>query len=408
LSNINASTAAGLHTMRARAGHAVLNDPHAARAAAACVANVVGQGIKPQSTAADAEAIDSVFAAWAGEADAAGRTDFYGLQAAVALSVFVAGEAFVRLRPRRPEDGLTVPLQLELLDPAQVDAGHHRELGGGFAVRSGIEFDPLGRRVAYHVARQAPGDPLATGIDVVRVPAADMLHVYEPLAPGQVRGVSRLAPVLLRLRDLDELGDAALMRAKIEAMFAAFLVDPDGSAFGDATADGSLLTSGLEPGTVKFLPPGADIKFATPDAGGENYAPFVAGQLRAIASGLGLTYEQLSGDMTGVNYSSARVALIEFRRAVEAWRAHVLVPQLLDPVWRRVLQTAALAGALPADVDAGCTWVAPAWDWVDPLKDTQADALAVEQGFKSKRQVIREWGLDPDRVAAEIAEERTP
>lgn len=120
LSNVNSSIAAGQHSIRARSTHAALNNPHAARAASAWTANVVGIGIRPQATAG--ATVDDVFAAWAGEADAAGRTDLYGLQAAVVRSVFVAGEAFVRFRPRRPEDGLAVPLQLELLDPQQIDA----------------------------------------------------------------------------------------------------------------------------------------------------------------------------------------------------------------------------------------------------------------------------------------------
>lgn len=404
LTNVNQSLAAGQHSIRARAQHAALNNPHAARAASAWTANVVGIGIRPQSTAG--ATVDEVFAAWSAECDAAGRTDFSGLQAAVVRSVFVAGEAFVRFRTRRPEDGLAVPLQIEILDQQQVDAAFHRDLGAAGRIISGIEFDGIGRRVAYHVRRHAPGDPLgSTQLEPSRVPAEDILHVFEPVVPGQVRGISRLAPVLLRLRDLDELADAALMRAKVEAMFGAFLQDADGQTF-EGTQDGSILASGLEPGTIKILPPGASVTFSDPKNGGSNFEAFTSSQLHAIAAGLGLTYEMVSGDMTGVNYSSARVALIEFRRIVEAFRAHVLRPQFLEPVWRRVLTVAELAGVLPVGVGQGVRWIAPAWEWVDPLKDVEADARAVEAGFKSKRQIIREWGMDPDLVAAEIAAER--
>lgn len=404
LTNVNSSLAAGQHSIRARAHHAALNNAHAARAAASWTANVVGIGIRPQSTAG--ATVDDVFGVWASEADAAGRTDFYGLQAAVVRSCFVAGESFLRFRTRRPEDGLTVPLQLELLDPAMVDAGLHRGLGGGGRIVSGIEFDPIGRRVAYHVSRHAPGDPLgSTQLEPSRVPAEDILHVYEALVPGQVRGISRFAPVLLRLRDLDELQDAALMRAKVEAMFGAFLQDADGAAF-EGTQDGSILTSGLEPGTIKILPPGATVTFSDPKNGGSNFEAFTSSQLHAIAAGLGLTYEQVSGDMTGVNYSSARVALIEFRRLVEAFRAHTLAPQFLAPTWRRVLAVGELAGAVPVGTDPGVRWVSPCWEHVDPVKDVQSDVLAVEAGFKSRRQVVAEWGRDPDDVAAEIAAER--
>ena len=61
------------------------------------------------------------------------------------------------------------------------------------------------------------------------IPAESVLHVYKKDRPGQVRGVTWLAPVILKLRDLDEYEDAELVRKKIEACFAAFVISPDGS-----------------------------------------------------------------------------------------------------------------------------------------------------------------------------------
>ena len=91
---------------------------YAANACEAFAANLVGDGIKPSSLVEDADLRDRLqrlWLAWTDEADADGLTDFYGLQAMVAREMFVAGECFVRLRPRRPEDGLRVPLQVQLL-----------------------------------------------------------------------------------------------------------------------------------------------------------------------------------------------------------------------------------------------------------------------------------------------------
>ena len=34
------------------------------------------------------------------------------------------------------------------------------------------------------------------------------------------------------------------------------------------------------------------------------------------------------------------------------------------------------------------------WPWVDPLKDIQANKLAIEQGFKTRQQIISEQGGD--------------
>ena len=80
---------------------------YAANACEAFASNLVGDGIKPSSLIEDPALRDRVqrlWLAWTDEADADGLTDFYGLQAMVAREMFVAGECFVRLRPRRAED----------------------------------------------------------------------------------------------------------------------------------------------------------------------------------------------------------------------------------------------------------------------------------------------------------------
>lgn len=46
-------------------------------------------------------------------------------------------------------------------------------------------------------------------------------------------------------------------------------------------------------------------------------------------------------------------------------------------------------------------WQHQAWPWVDPLKDMQAEVLAVDNLFRSRSSVIRERGDDPDVVDRE-------
>ncbi|MGP1394175.1 MAG: phage portal protein, partial [Inquilinaceae bacterium] len=341
-----------------------------------------------------------------------GRMDVYGLQSLVARSMIEAGEAFVRFRVA-PD--MTVPLQLQILDPDQVDRGLHRDLDGGGRIRAGVEFDGAGRRVAYHVFPDPPGDMLARALAPVRVPATELLHIFEPLAAGQVRGVSWFAPTLLRLREIDEVMDATLLGQKIRAMLAGFVIDANGEAGGfagtaTAGAPSDVLEHGLEPGTLRILPPGTDIRFSDPAKGGSDYHHFLQAELRAVAAGLGVTYEQLTGDMTGVNFSSARVALIEFRRRVSAIQHQVLVQQFIRPVWQRFVRLAVLAGAVDAPGFAfdpepwlAARFMPPAWDYVNPFQDVQADAAALEAGLKSRSEIIAARGRDPERVDAEIA-----
>jgi hypothetical protein len=137
------------------------------------------------------ERLQALFRDWTEEADAAGLTDFYGLQALACRAMLEGGEALVRLRHRRIEDGLVVPLQLQVLEPEHLPVHLNTVAENGNVVRAGIEFDRLGRRVAYHLYRSHPEDgalaPMsgAGGLDTVRVPAGEIIHLYRPLRPAR-------------------------------------------------------------------------------------------------------------------------------------------------------------------------------------------------------------------------------
>jgi hypothetical protein len=199
LENINALVASGGPRLLARSRELVVTNGYAANACEAFASNLVGDGIKPSSLIAGAVLRDSVqrlWLAWTDEADADGLTDFYGLQAMVAREMFVAGECFVRLRPRRVEDGLLVPLQLQLLQSEMLPFEKTETAANGNRIRCGIEFDGIGRRVAYHFRRRHPGDSTDQGAvipETVRVPATDVLHIYRPIHAGQIPGDRRAA-----------------------------------------------------------------------------------------------------------------------------------------------------------------------------------------------------------------------
>ena len=110
----------------------------------------------------------------------------------------------------------------------------------GNRVKAGIEFDGIGRRIAYHVYREHPGESALFGTagETVCVPADQVLHLYRPLRPGQIRGVPWLAPVLLKLHELDQYDDAELVRRKTAALFAGFITRPgDDALMGEGEPD---------------------------------------------------------------------------------------------------------------------------------------------------------------------------
>ena len=140
----------------------------------------------------------------------------------------------------------------------------------------------------------------------------------KPLAPKQVRGVSWLAPVILPASEFDQLCDALLMGVKIANMHAGFLVDQNGTA-GDPYSGqeaGGIPETGLEPGTLKRLPTGVDVKFNTP-VQTQAVGAFLRLNLQQLAAGRGLPDHLLSGDLTEANHSSLWAGLLPFRQRVE-------------------------------------------------------------------------------------------
>jgi lambda family phage portal protein len=418
--HVNALIAASGPDITARARWLVRNNGYAVNAVESWAANTVGDGIKPISkigNAARKEELQRLWLAWTDEADAEGLTDFYGLQRRAAREVFMAGEVFFRIRMRRADDGLTVPLQLQMLPAEMLPLEQTGMSANGNAIRQGIEFDRIGRRVAYHFLRRHPGDSTDPGLagEIVRVPAAEVIHVIDPVEGGQLRGVSKLAPAIVKLFLLDQYDDAELDRKKVAAMYAMFVTSPaPENPLAPAEDEDGPAGVEISPGQIVRLDPGEDVTVGQPADSGGTYEPFQYRTLLQISAALGIPYPYITNDMVKGNFSNSRLALIEFRRRVSAWQHSVMVFQLCRPVYARWMDAAVLSGALTlpgyeANRSRLLTayWLPTKWDWVDPLKDANAEIAQIEAGLKSRTQAIAERGYDAEQVDREIAAERT-
>jgi lambda family phage portal protein len=414
----NATALNNAETLRKRARDLTRNNPHISHAADTWSANLVGTGIKPQSQASDPavrDAIQRLWDDWTDQADSQGTTDFYGMQGLAARSLLDAGEVFARIRPRFAEDGLAVPLQVQMIEADHCPVTLSRQTTGGKIV-GGVEFNLIGRRVAYHLYPEHPGDHAIMAQDgqTQRIDAGEVAHVHRVLRPGQVRGVPRLASVMLKVYELTELDEAMLKRADVAARFAGFIrqngdnVPLDTEI--DPASDAPMIT--LEPGTLHVLQPGEDIEFSTPPDFGATYQAMLTQQLRAIAAGIGITYEQMTGDLTNVNYSSIRAGLLEFRRMAEQVQHQVLVFQFCRPIWNAWLDRAVLSGALPIRAQdylarraeyARVKWVPQGWSWVDPEKEFKAVILAIRAGLMSRSEAVSMYGYDAQEIDREVA-----
>jgi lambda family phage portal protein len=399
----NAEIAPSLAKLRDRSRDLVRNNPYAAKALRVLVSNSIGTGIVPSLKS---KSLNQLWEVWTDECDIENQLDFYGMQRLAGRAVFESGECIVRFIVTN--DDSSVPLKLQVLEPDYLDSSKSEVLRGGGYIQHGIEYNSTGQRVAYWLHKEHPGDraPIMKGFDSFRVPASDILHIYEKLRPGQSRGVPIFAPSMITQNDLDEYEEATLVRKASEACITAFVEsDDDGSALGTVSTESGTnrKIEELAPGTIEYLGLGERVTFNNPPAS-TGYADYVNTRLHAIAAGIGITYEQMTGDLSQVNYSSIRAGTLDFRREVEQFQWLTFIPMFCRQVMKKWLQVASVSNGSRRDIQV--FWTTPKWDWVDPVKDVQGEENELRLNLKSWSKTVRERGLNPDELINEIKKDR--
>ena len=416
----------GLQTIRDRSRDASRNDWSGESSVQKWATSLVGIGITPRFTRIKAKKrkqdIADLWADFAAASDADCVLGIYGQQTLAVRSWIESGEVFARRRPRFLDEGLPVPFQVQLIESDMVpmlDADSYQGLPQGNVIRSGIELDKRGKRIAYWVYKRHPGDRHGGVIEadsLVRVAASDMIHMFEQKRPGQLRGVSSLATVLTRIRNIADYEDATLDRQKLANLWVGFItrtlptLDPNdinaGALTGleqSTTEDGAGLLP-LKPGLIQELEDGQNFQFANPPEAGTNYSDYLRTSHLGTAAASGLPYEVFSGDIREISDRTLRVIINEFRRFAEQRQWQIIIPQFCQRIVEWFADAAVLAGKVSLDE---ATLVRRAehaphgWAYIHPVQDVQGKALEVTSGFRSRSSVIGERGDDPDRVDAE-------
>lgn len=401
----NAANVNYINTARGRVHDAIRNTPFAVRAIEILTTDIVGSGIVPR--AADST-IGDLLKEWCWQCDAEGQRDLYGIQESAIMAWAEGGESFIRLRPRRPGDGLVVPLQLQVLESEMLPL-LDQELTNGNSIRQGIELNRIGQRVAYWFHKAHPGDFYTGGISITqltRVPADAVLHIYEARRPGQLRGFPRLAPVLQRIQQFSDMDEATIERQKQASNITFVITRPVPEAAGIDPVTGLAIeddreVSDVAPGSAYRLFPGEDMKTADlPSVGGE-YDHFTTWQARQISAGAGVPYELLTNDFRSVNDRTARIILEDHRRRMRQHQQFRLVHPALRPIAAAFIDAAIMMGLASPTVDRRVPWVPPAWPYIHPVQDVTAAEREVRAGFDSRRHVVISRGRDPDDVRDE-------
>ena len=428
---VNSDLMGQMDLMRARSRSLMRDNNHAKRFIQMCATHIVGpngfllnvqgrRGGKLKQTTNNL--IEDSFYAWArrGVCESTGHLSFVGVQELLVKTLVRDGEALVK-KINGPEAGNDWHFALQVLAVDRLDTGMNKRLEDGNIIKMGVELSPVGRPVAYHIKASNPAE-VYTGNSLQqktqRVPAKEILHIFLPLEPEQVRGVPWMHTAMETLQKLGTFHDAALIAANVGAAKMGFFTTAEGSSLGLADSQdsqGRLMTT-VEAGVIDTLPVGTTFQSFDPTYPEANYGPFVKSFLQAAASGLGVSYATLANDLEGVNYSSIRAGVLEERdnwMLLQNWFADVF----LTPVYEAWLDMAILKGLIVSDRgiplsirDKGeamrHVWQGRRWAWVDPLKDIEATIAAINNGLMSRTEAAAQQGRDLYDVWAQLQKEQ--
>jgi lambda family phage portal protein len=403
----NAEVIQAGYELRRAARQLEQDDPFATRGLAAWTCNaapIAGRAQVPGIERDDAKAVhDPIDTLWWEQCQrlgADGETNGDALQAQIVHGMVRDGEILVRRIDRPSEFGLPLPFQVQLLEAEFLDESKDRGTDDGGAIVGGIRFNRLGQRVSYLLHREHPGPNRAftrRSLDPVEVPASEIAHVYEPLTYGLQRGFSWFAPVIMTAKDLGDYNRAERKRKMIQACFAAFVHgfegEPDQTIGPTVTDSQGKVIESVFPGMIAYVRgAGGQVQFGDPKATG-GYAEYMRVHQHAYAAGLHLTYELLTGDLSQVNFSSARVGLVEFRRRVRHVQRTVLIPRYCERIWSWFLMYGQALGKIRTGT-VWAQWTPPRWEAIQPHEDAQATELQLATGTLSPQEALAREGID--------------
>ena len=418
--------AAALEITRNRARSLAKDNEFAHKYLAMVVANVVGpSGFTLQALARYGDTPDTLarklieksFFEWQrrGVCEVSGRMAFADVQRQVIETWARDGEALI-VQVTGKDAGNPHGYALRLLEVERLPIQYTKDLKNGHQAVMGVELDAMNRPVAYWLNLGRLGSAYGGQGVLTRLDATQVLHVFKPYRPEQVRGMPSMHTVIAGLKMLDGYEEAAIVAARVGAAKMGFFVTPDGDASSlgnDQDEHGNYITD-AEAGSFQVMPKGAELQNWNPEYPHANYQAFMKTRLRSIASGLGVTYHGLANDLEGVNFSSIRSGTLEER---DAWMVlqNWFIEAFLTPVLHEWLTWSLTSGAIQYSSGAKLpiakyekftehTWLGRRWGWVDPLKDIEAARLSIKSGIASPQMIAAQSGVDIEDVIAAIAD----
>jgi len=364
---------------------------------------------------------------WGEVASADGKFSWSELEQMGIQTVARDGEALFRIVVGRGVNDYAIALQP--LDVALLDQEYHQSLPNGNTIVMGIELDRFNRPVSYHIWNRYLDDR-KVGIQRKRerIPAEEILHIYDDPTGVQIRSLPWTTPALDQLVRLMEWQDDYSAGLKLAARTRLVVHEEDTPEdelednIEDDIVDGATRTvrytdrddnqeiiNPTQAGIIQ-MPYGKKLEaldIGLPASGVAESAKLI---LQRIAAGLNVSYATLTSDGSKSSFSSVRHDSI-VERDIWKQRQKWYIRRFHNKVFGLWLRSAVLSGkvVLPDDIqisDVSVEWLPRGFAQIDAVKEIKAYTMAIEQGIFSRSQVAALAGNDYVETVNQIAEDR--
>jgi lambda family phage portal protein len=388
--------------------------------------------------------VEEKFTLWAESpdnwVDAARVNDFTSL-IRLAVGVYAIGGEVLATAEYIRTNERTYRTAIQMVDPDRLQNPYG--ITPTKLLRGGIQKNRYGAPVAYYIRESHPIDfEFVNNFEYKRVPTykpwgrRQVIHIFEQQRPDQTRGVSMMVSVLKELNITKKFREIVLQNAVVNATYAAAIEsDLPSEAVFAALGAGNMKETDIhgvandylqgianyvknsknmtiDGVKIPHLYPGTKLKMISPGQGGPLGTDFESSLLRHIASALGLSYEQLSRDFSETNYSSARAAMTETWKNMQARKKNI-ADRFANEIYRLWLEEAIQRGFLETvsqedavlfyqglnkEAFSHCSWIGAGRGQIDELKETQAAALRIDAKLSTREREAAHLGLDWDDI----------
>ena len=443
--SIDGSALASAESLRKHVRQLEQNNGDVAGPIKRIASNVVGTGIKFQSRCKADEkrslSIPSISQAgaerfnveaefwyrkWVKQADKRLLLNFHEIQSVVQKALVRDGAALIIGRDSARRDR-HIPYCLEILEIDRLQTPMSE--ANNQKIRGGVKYDAEGVPEFYLVLKHHPGDSFmpVRDQDYEEIPAYNrdgtqkVFHLFDAVRPEQSHGFSEFAPGLANYQDFDRYAEAEIMAALEDACMVGVIKSNNPEGWQSGRTSGNVETGNEDgstrrmhdfaPGEMWYLENGEEADIHKPNRPNDAFAPFLFELLRGPANALDMPPEVLRQDWKGFNYSNARTVLLQWYLSCRI-RQRYLIDHLCDPVYACVIRQLIARGLVRApafdqrmDAYMQTAWVAPGWQWVDPVKEVEGKRIEMENQMETLANIAAAKGDDWEDTLEQRARE---